>query len=346
MKTALAKKLKSILTTIYESRQSEKTITELVHLSRTIISGYLINTKSSIIQLTGLYGLSLSDISYDCLGELFKRNEKGNYQTFTKFFSSLRTPVEDISEKELFFAFKGLLIQVTGAHIARLYSKIDPAGSKIQRNIKDTLPKVDFFTARKNVNGIYLIAKSSSNTSKLPYFNLETIEHYFVSRANEKMATKKLLKILYDIISEQQNIRKEIYLADAVNLFKKIYSVETKYVADEEFISNDCSNDYKSAEIEHNQIVEKVLNKVDNKIDMYYSKRKITAEQKDALHNSVYDIIQDWLKTGKSNSTLYEYINKYIDIDVKCYRQEIRDILEYIIKLAKKEFSHLLVSNQ
>jgi hypothetical protein len=346
LKAAVAKKLKSILTTIYESRQSEKTITELVHLSRTIISGYLINTKSSIIQLIRLYGLSLSDISYDCLGELFKRNEKGNYQTFTKFFSSLRTPVEGISEKELFFAFKGLLIQVTDAHIARLYSKIDPAGSKIQRNIKDTLPKVDFFTAGKNVNGIYLIAKSSSNTSKLPYIKLDNIERDFLSIANGKMTTKKLLKILYDIISEQQNIRKEIYLTDAVNLFKKIYSVETKYALDEEFIPDGCRNDYKSDEIEHNQIIEKVLNKVNDKIDVYLSKEKITADQKDALHNAVCDITEDWLKTGKSNSTLYEYINKYIDIDVKCYRQEIRDKLEYLVKLAKKEFSRLLVSNQ
>lgn len=344
MKAAVAKKLKSILLIIHESQPSEKTITELVHLSRTIISGYLICAKSSVMQLTRLHGISLSDISYDCVGELFKRNHKGNYQTLIKFFSSLRISIEVIPENELFFAFKSLLIQIADAHISRLYAKIDPAGAKIQRNIKDTVRKVDFFSVRKNVNGLYLIPKSQSENCKQPFIEVENIEHDFLSSADSTMTTKTLLRILFEIISAQESFRKGISLVDVVKLFKKIYSIETKYSVDEEFIP--VNTDCKFNEVEQTEITANVLQKVNAKIELYYSKGKITPNQKDALYKTVNDIVQDWLETGASNISLFEYVNRYLKIDVKTYRKGIRDKLEYLVKYAKKEFSRRLLSNR
>jgi len=344
LKAAVAKKLKSILLIIRESQPSEKTITELVHLSRAIISGYLISTKSSIMQLTRLHGISLSDISYDCVGELFKRNHKGDYQTLIKFFSSLRISIAAIPEHELFFAFKSLLIQISEAHISRMYAKIDPAGAKIQRNIKDTVRKVDFFSIRKNINGLHLFVKTSSENNEKLYLKIENIEHEFLSLANAKMTTKKLLKILFEIISAQENYRNEISLTDTVKLFKEIYSTETKCDLDEEYFP--AINYNKFNDIELTEITEKALHKVNSKIELYYSKGKITPNQKDALYKTVNDIVQDWLETGVSNFTLFEYVNRYLKIDVKTYRKGIRDKLEYLVKYAKKEFSRSLLSNR
>jgi hypothetical protein len=340
-------KLKLVLVEIFELNYHNSIIAELVKISNSIVSAHLKYSKPNIIFLCQSHGISLSDLAVDSIAEIFGKDNAGELHNLKNFFSTLSLPIKVIDEKELFLAYKGLLIRIAEAQIARLYAEIDPTGYKIQRNIKETLPSTGLFTLIKNINGVSLICNVDDNRLELPYLNLEEFTSEFLAFAKNKKTSRELIEIMFRLVSKQDDYRKEIKLIDAVYIFKKYFSLGNENNGNEEFIIENLKARSTVEDFEMDQICDKVLIKIKEKILIdYFARWKLTREQSEALYLAMNDIIYDWNKMGENHIPFYEYFNKYGKLSHEEYSRVIKDKIEYLVKIARKKFELYLYSNE
>ena len=138
---------------------SHTQLTELVKTSRLIIQSYLFNYRSDVLNLVSRNGITVTDLSYDCLAEVFSRNGENRYYIITKFLFSLNLTIQETKPINLYLAYKSFLIKVANAQLSKLYSETDPIGAKILRNIKDVVRQSDKFCITKELRGQFLTVK-------------------------------------------------------------------------------------------------------------------------------------------------------------------------------------------
>lgn len=338
-------KIKNILLGIFEMKVTHAEIAELVKISRIVITSFLINSRSSTVRLCQLHGLTLTDLSYDCIAEIFEKDESGNFRILQNLFTSFHVPLKELPEIEVFFAYKKLLIKIAEVQIANMYSEYDHNGFMIQRNIKGTVQKTGLFLIEKDIYGFKMKLIQDDSLEKRPYLQIDKIEHEFLSQTHSKNTTPELLKILKNIIDNLTEFRKEIKLLDAVLLLKKVYRIDSELNDSNGFEVENLRSNSSLEKYEIDQIAVKVINNVKEKIFIkYFARNKLTREQAEALYLAINDIILDWVEVGKNHSTFFEYLKKHIKINDGEYHQIIRDKMEYLIKEARKEFTAFLLS--
>ncbi|MFA7287994.1 MAG: hypothetical protein WC055_03850 [Melioribacteraceae bacterium] len=339
--------LKNILTDLSFKNYSNADITKLVHISRAILVSYIRNSFSSAVSLCHKQGISINDIAIDCIAEVFQQTENNHIPKLESYFSSLRSPISEMPDKEIFLTWKALLIKIAKTQIAHTYAQYDPSGFKIQRNIKEVIAHIEFFNLYKNVNGIFLIIPTYELFNSLPPINAEDIESDFLFAVKEERNTKNLLKILHDLLIEQSRFRKEIKLTEAVKLFKKVFNYTSDDLHyDEEYSEFSLANSF-AEEIELEQICSKVLENVKEKILVnYLFKGKLTTTQSEAIYLTIDNLVLDWRNSGNNNSSLYEHFKKFMEISESEYELLIKAKIEYLVKITKREFSLYLFSNE
>ena len=147
-------KIHECLVAISGNSINHSQLTELVRISRLIIQSYLINYRSKVFHLIARNGITITDLSYDCIADAFARNEENKFHIIKKFISSLNQNIKEIEVVNAFLAYKSFLIKVTDAQLSKLYSQSDPIGSKILRNVKDVVRCLDKFAIVKKFKRI------------------------------------------------------------------------------------------------------------------------------------------------------------------------------------------------
>ncbi|MCL4550286.1 MAG: hypothetical protein M1495_17165 [Bacteroidetes bacterium] len=319
----------------------------MVRISRVVIESHVRNTRRLSIGLCQAHGITLYDLAYDCIADVFEKDGANNLLTLKHFFSSLRQSVDELPSDEVYFAYKAMLLKIAYVQIAHLYAQLDPTGFKIQRNIKETVLKTEMFVTKQNVLGKVLVVAGNYETENLPYVDLIKLLKEFKERSLNKKTSTELLEVLYCWLKQQNEFRKEIKLSDAVYLFKSVFEITDEKSSGEtdsfeEMIAN---NFYETFEIE--QITNNVLEKIKTRIFIdYYSRGKLTRQQSEAVYLSIADVVRDWISFGKNHVSFYDYLTKYLQINPEDYHDIIRDKFEYLIKQTRKEFALYLMSKE
>lgn len=339
--------LKGILSRVFDEKYNFKDITELVRISRVVIESHLRNSRNLSVSLCRAQGISMHDLAYDSIAEVFEKDGTNNFPILKHFFSSLSQSVDELPSDEVYFAYKAMLLKIAYAQIAHLYAQHDPTGFKIQRNIKETVQRTNMFVMRKTVLGKVLVVADNCESGNLPYVDLEKLLLVFTEKSSNKKTSAELLNVLCNCLMQQNEFRKEIKLSDAVYLFKSLFEITDERSSDEtDSLEKKLSNNfYEHFEIE--QITNKVLEKIKSRIFIdYYSRGKLTRQQSEALYLSITDVVRDWIVFGKNHVSYYDYLTKYIEIKPEDYHDIIRDKFEYLIKQTRKDFALYLMSKE
>jgi hypothetical protein len=333
-----------LLNAVADETINPSQLTELVKISRLIIQSYLINYRSNLIGLITRNGITLNDLSYDCIADAFGRNKDSKFYSLKKFLNSLNHDISRIEKVNLFLAYKSFLIKVTNAQLSKLYSQTDPIGSKILRNIKDAVKEFEGLCITKDLNGLKISLKSSSNENCKPDFPIEKLS--LISKGkNRILNTHDLLQNIYDILYEQTEYKKSVSLIDMVSIFKNYFNAHYDYnyeVNEQILLSKFESVDSDVYEIL--DLKQKVGNFVKEKILInYFLKGKFTKEESEAVFLSLNDIIVDWCSGVITKNTLYDYFNCHYTVTKENYLENIRTKFEYLVKLAREEFANYLL---
>ena len=339
--------LKGILSRIFHEKYNFKDITELVRISRVVIESHLRNTGNLSVGLCRTHGITVPDLAYDSIAEVFEKDSSNNFSTLKHFFSSLRLSIDELPGDEVYFAYKAMLLKIAYVQIAHMYAQFDPAGFKIQRNIKETVLRTNMFVMRKTVLGKVLVVAGNCEAENLPYIDPAKLLQEFREKSLNKKTSAELLGVLYNCLMQQNEFRKEIKLSDAVYLFKFLFEITDERSSGEtdSFEEMLANNFYENFEIE--QITNNVLEKIKTRIFIdYYSRGKLTKQHSEAIYFSIADVVRDWVSFGKNHVSYYDYLTKYIQIEPVDYRDIIKDKFEYLIKQTRKEFALYLMSKE
>ena len=134
--------LKNDLTALLEGSASPSQLKAVVHVCHANAEGALAR-KGHLGYLLKLHGLSLSDLAFDCIGDLFARDDDGKYRALGSYFSAY--DVADFSDEEAYFHLQRLSFTKVRNGLFRLYSEMDPQLARILHNIKVAARTLGFF---------------------------------------------------------------------------------------------------------------------------------------------------------------------------------------------------------
>ena len=204
------KNLRNWITGLIKGSISDRHLSEFVQFSRVIIEIYLKQSWHTLSGLHKAYGFDIKDMALDCLGEVFGRDEQGNFYKLEKFRLSLNDQIESLPDYEIFFAYKSFLIRMASAQLDHLYGENDPAGKKIYRNIRENLKNSDLFYIKIDFRGSVLYPIAADPLDHLPAFPSDELESLFTFNLNGQHTTPTLLRILHSVLLSQQRYRRSI----------------------------------------------------------------------------------------------------------------------------------------
>jgi len=333
------KNLTSNLARASDGSISEQELTELVHLSRSLIQAYLGSIRSSLTHLCQLQGLTINDLAYDCIAEAFAKDDKNRFHQITNFVESLSEKLDTVPEQQVFLAYKSFMLRVTDAQLARLYALSDPAGAKIHRNVRDCVKQSSLFMLEKDYRGLVMKPKHSSAIEDRSAFPIEELEQEFLSRVDHTCTTQQMLQLCYEIVTGQSKYRQSVPLAGVVQMFKKVYGDNPESVGEEHpFVTAGLA----VFEIDHIRV--QVETALKEKIVLTYLARgKLNRKEAEAVFNAFQDMLEDWCAGEQSQSSLYHYLKEYLQINEETYEATLRTKMEYLLKVAREEFAARLM---
>ena len=129
----IARELKPNLIAVLDGRSTSRQLNGLINLCVALASE-LLSRKWGSRRLQEHLGLSETDLAYDCIGDLFGRDETGRCTQLTAYFGSME--VASLYEAELLVLLRRLVYSRVNHALFRLYQDLDPAFSRILRNVK------------------------------------------------------------------------------------------------------------------------------------------------------------------------------------------------------------------
>ena len=336
----ICKNLKYNLTRLFDNNITHDELTELVHLSRSIIQSYLNCIRTSITQLCLHQGLTVTDLAYDCIAEAFTKNEQSKFSKIENFIKSLHQKLEDIPENDLFLAFKKFLICFADAQLARLYSQIDPNGAKIHRNLRDNIKNSGCLQLDKDFRGIIVKPVNVEVLNHLEQFPIDELERELSSRLNHQPKTPEFLRELYSILTTQEIYRRSVTLMEVTKVFKKIFEEEFKSINEDLFLIEGLT------EFEIERIRMKVELALKEKIFLtYFAKGKVSRKEAEAMFEALSDMMRDWCNGDGSQQSLFGYLKKYLSINEETYESTLQPKMEYLLKIVREEFAARLMKD-
>jgi hypothetical protein len=294
--------------------------------------------RNSITHLCLHHGLTITDLSYDCIAEAFSKDENDNYQKLINFSKALRENFTALPDLEIFLAYKSFLICLADAQLARLYAQSDPVGAKIHRNIRDSVKKSDSLLIERDYRGLILKLKDN-DTDQLDEFPREELEHEIMMNIDYLRTIPELLNVCRDVLIRQKKYRTSIPVVDVVQIFRKIYQGDHTIDEEEDIFASEGLTKF---EIE--QLCSEVLLSLKEKIFLTYLARgKVDRKAAEAIYNAFRDMLEDWCCGEESKSSIFQYLKVHLPIDEERYEDVYRTKMEYLLKIAREEFAARLM---
>lgn len=129
----LATGLRADLQALSSGRTDHATLTRVVTVCHALATAFL-RSKRGVRALAARNGLRDTDIAYDCIAELFQRDEDGGFLQLRAFFAGL--PLARMTDEETLAHLRRLVFSRVNHGVFRICNEFDPALGRILRNVK------------------------------------------------------------------------------------------------------------------------------------------------------------------------------------------------------------------
>jgi len=313
----------NILHNILEHKHTTAELNSLIE-SCYNISLSILKSKFSTNGLQLFYdGLQIEDVAMDAIIPLFVNNSEG-LLGIERSMMVWDKNIDDEAEAEHF------LVQIIWKRVEQTITKLLKERDPIFEKIHKTLTTCIYNEKLKKIHHIgtvYVLREETSCKSK----NFMDDEFFqSIPSSFFKLKQIKLFDKIFEFIKSESNFDLAIPLN---NLVKKIkfyyfqsyranYSTQTKF--DDNFIYND--------------IVDKGLKTIDDKIETYYvGRNKISGKDADYIMSSFNNISLD-VKNGGIHGSLYSYLEKSKpSLTQNEFYSEYHNIMNYLFNQFKME---------
>lgn len=329
-----------LLREVVSDNASSSQITELVRVAHHIAVTRLKQMVSSGKLHLQSFPLSLESVAFDCIAELFARNEQQQFVELKEYFIGEQT-LDKLNE-EAVQHFRALVFRTLHDGIFRLYRENDPILSKILRNIKIAIHKESTIQEYDRFGITHLFSCSlSERNDNLPGIEVEEVERLLSGMTSSGINAHRYLLCIFDFLNSQETYRRSISLIDIAIVYKRLLLKNNEFahtvdMIDSEVLSSDTLN-----------IVTTSINIAEKNLrTRYVNNGKITSEIFNQYFSAINEILQDtFIHNDGSTQSYFDYLIVQIpDLEYEEYRLHHRSHFEYMVKLAKNIVKKHLMS--
>lgn len=333
-------RLRHLLSQILNKKISEQELSELVSLTRSIAEIYIASRHQSLIILYSQSGLSVRDIAYDCIAEIFSREEQ-KFPGIFSFITSLQEPLEIISEKNLVRTFASYISTRTERSLARIFSEWDVVGARILRNIKESLQHdVDFIITNQFKEETILL-KHEDILPHLEEYSIEALQSQLTPFVSTSENIPEILLSLREILCHQHQYRRTIGVTKLVLVIKNIK---------QHFIKEEIVESTLYQESQHKIILEQIRKNaqlmVHGQIVLYRRKMMITPREEKILLKTAHSILEQLLGEGdRDRKSYYDHMCKFTQITINEFEQHWHTKIKFLVKILHQSIRNTIKNN-
>ncbi len=327
--------LKTILSGVYTPFDLREFVQCCCDLALPVIRKKIVLGKLKLDSI----GLNEMDVVYDCLADLFQRDEEREFPQIRSYMERHIHNIEQCSDEELVVELRRLVIGKVNNNIVRLYSEADPALGRILRNLKLAVEKTGLFEYMTRFNELYLVPRTIDPQMTSPPMPADYLKQEFSRIALIHENVPELLKKLHDVVVDQKEYQRALPFVACAILFKEVYilgwSGEEKTEMATEFQVNE----------DVRRITEEVCALLYTEMrPKYVGKGKCNEEAFGKYITALKEILLNtFASAGSDGKSYFEYLKVQIpDLDKEGYLAEHRTTLEYFAKLAKERMKEEL----
>ena len=319
-------------------RPTRKATSGFAYYAHGIASACLKKKMQSGFRINGLAGLSIDEIAWDSIADLFERDENG---VFHKLRTILRSPytsgtngLPDDDELEV-LVHRAVMGKVNDS-LFRIQREHDPSLGKLIRNLKNAVR--DTPVTLKRISGALWIVPEDDNPELLP-MPPEFFEARLAAGLKNGLSLPDVLQRCLQILADQDLYRKSIPLTQLACIIRSAY-VLTEYEAGD----GDAEEPEPLAHQDHIRMVTHVLQLLEPRMYATYVRSgKMSAETWVAYMESTRNIlIARYHANGSNGASYYDFLKeKLIHLEREAYQEQHRSSLEYLVKVAHSQMLQL-----
>jgi hypothetical protein len=312
---------------------------ELVYITRSIAEAYLHHQRNTIHYICTFHGITATDLANDCISDLFEQNSEAAFPRIRHFQEKLTEEGSDLSDFEVFCAFKLFILKVVSAQLARTYAEIDPTGARIHRNLKIALKQCNNLTLIEDHRGYVVTVTNAEPLEYLAEFPLEQLERELAIHVSSS-DIPTLLSALARVFIDQEEYRRSVPLIDLVQVVRNLFG---RYAHDSEVTT------IRLEALEESDLLrlrQEVMHAINEKIvSTYLLRKKITREEALLLSRVMHSIILEWFEKGQHLNSYYEHFRTHFGITESDYNTLWRNRVEYLSRIAREAIETYFSNN-
>lgn len=325
--------IKHHLLSILSNRYTHIEVNSIVSLCHTLATTFL---KYSIIDgsINQEYiGLTKSDVAYDCIADLFQKNDEGKYVKLDAFFSSFN--IEECSNQEIVVLFRRIISSRVQQGLFHIYEETDPSLGKILRNIKHSIHQLQNYDQFERFGETHVAPIHGEIAGHLPVIDLQTLVQDFSPYVNGSESIPQLLAKLSLFLTEQNAYRRSIPLLTVAIAFRTFYAKD---------LSTDLPSAYK---FEDNLDINAAVSVITESCERIKQKMKSTYLGKNKISEDLYIIYFEVAQinvnfvlinaNGEDTSLFGALKSKIPQLTPRDYTQNHKNTLEYLTRLCKED---------
>jgi hypothetical protein len=291
----------------------------------------LLSRKWGARKLQDHLGLSEEDLAYDCLGELFSRDDAGRFEQLSAYFASM--VVDSLQPEELLIALRRLVYSRVNHALFRLYQDSDPAFSRILRNVKIALDALKQFEERDRFGETCIVPVLCETNEHLPPVEQSTLESALLAESTGSESVPVMMGKIAVRLREEENCSRLVPIMTVASVIKSVYEIKNRprlapHEESDVFADRDAAT-----------LIAECCGAVKEEMrESYVGKKKATPQE----YDSYFAVIEENLlekAAGKDGdaSSYFDLLTSHIpDLTSRVYRGYHRARLEYLGSLVRK----------
>ncbi|MEW5798412.1 MAG: hypothetical protein AB1728_05355 [Bacteroidota bacterium] len=328
----LVERLRKNLSALLDKTYTPLQLNDVVTLSHAIAVTFLEGKASSGSLNKEFVRLPLEDAAYDCIADLFRRDESNAFIALSAYFSAF--DISALSDAELFSHLRRLVFTKVNDGIVRLYHDSDPALSRIIRNVRLAVHALGNYTELERFGELYLAPTQCDPLEHLPKYDEQTLEKLLAAEVRGIENVLEIVGKLARMLREQHDYARMVSVLQVALTIRSLYARKAMIST----VGNDFTQDRNEQRIK-----EAMHSAVDRIRQRFHSQYVNKGKMNDATYLIYFNVIKSRLEymivSGSSDGqSLYAALKSHLpDLSVEEYKAQHRSRLEYLFKLSCDE---------
>lgn len=288
------------------------------------------------------FGLQEHDVVYDCIADLFRRDEEGGLVHITNFFADPARTVEQASDEAVLSWLRMLVVGKVNNNIPRLYDEADPLLGSVLRNVNISVDREGHFVKTERFNETVLVPTGCALGEDLPPLPDDMVRAMLAQHVLVRDSIPTMMKKVHRMLTDVEGYQKGLPVVKIALMLKEI--VQMRATADE--FERGESAQGSSEESDFTVLVGRACRDVrDTLAPRYAARRGSSKDNMDAYMRATYAAILSKYQDGEDSGKSYFFFLKkeMQSLTVDTFRRVHRTRIEYFAREVRKRLKKALI---